>query len=985
MLGLTNASGIASGVFHSAARRTDGTARAWGYGAYGALGNGSEANTSQPVVVSALGDVGALAVNSFGYHGLVRKNTGEVWAWGYNGYGQLGDGTAVNRSVPVAVGGLGAVAAVAAGHGHNLAVKADGTVWSWGRNSWGGALGDGSTTDRWTPATVTGLSDVAGVPTVSFAISGTGNPAPTYRWQRKSAGQTAFTDLANNSTYAGVTTASLTITGPTAAMNGDQFQCILSNVAGTVTSAVATLGNSYPPAIVAQPTAQSVFTGVPVSFNVTASGSAPQTYQWRKNGTAIPGATAATYTLASAQLADAGAYSVVVTNGIGSATSAAVALTVTTPPPIRLALQYWQTGDHPDYEYGHDETYWVDGHYESEWVYDADNDTWNYVDYWVDGHEDTTWVVDGTYADGQYGSRWDTTVGTFGHPATTDAGAFNPAATNRGYWLNSYPANSSIVFRTWGLAPAGNCNAYQATVFSPSGAIISTGTFTSGSSWLFDFYAPTAGAYRVEVSYLNAVAATPASGTVTYFIPVAVALPAKPVITSPLTAAGFSQTAFPAYTVTASNSPFAFGATGLPAGLSINPSTGAIAGTPTVSGMFSVAITATNAGGVSIPATLVLSITNGTPAITAQPASKTMVAGQAVAFTVQATGAAPLTYQWSKNGIALISGGNILGAATETLAFNSVQAADAGNYSVAISNNAGSVVSNAATLAVVPIGTGATHMVVSGGGIAGGTVTISSTTYFTGAAEALGWVVQMPEGWAYVSSGGSVGEIAPALGATGVLEWAWTKTPSGPLTFTYTLSIPSGSTGSGFLQATAILRQNGAAVSMTASPDPLVIGNAVLAEPLLAALPPAPLAQSSSAQILPSSLFIVHSADINRNGRIDLVELTRVIELFNVRAGTARTGAYRIHLGSEDGFAPDPARGLLTASLSVYHSADPDRNARISLFELTRVIQLYNQRQATTRTGQYHRLIGTEDGFEAGPPLTAPIIQLLEPVGAVAL
>ena len=49
-----------------------------------------------------------------------------------------------------------------------------------------------------------------------------------------------------------------------------------------------------------------------------------------------------------------------------------------------------------------------------------------------------------------------------------------------------------------------------------------------------------------------------------------------------------------------------------------------------------------------------------------------------------------------------------------------------------------------------------------------------------------------------------------------------------------------------------------------------------------------------------------HGADTNRDGRISLVELTRVIELYNTRSGTARTGAYHVAAGTEDGFAPGP-------------------------------------------------------------------------------
>ena len=49
-----------------------------------------------------------------------------------------------------------------------------------------------------------------------------------------------------------------------------------------------------------------------------------------------------------------------------------------------------------------------------------------------------------------------------------------------------------------------------------------------------------------------------------------------------------------------------------------------------------------------------------------------------------------------------------------------------------------------------------------------------------------------------------------------------------------------------------------------------------------------------------------HSADANKDGKFSLTELTRVIELFNTRAGTARTGAYHVQAGTEDGFGPGP-------------------------------------------------------------------------------
>ena len=82
------------------------------------------------------------------------------------------------------------------------------------------------------------------------------------------------------------------------------------------------------------------------------------------------------------------------------------------------------------------------------------------------------------------------------------------------------------------------------------------------------------------------------------------------------------------------------------------------------------------------------------PSITTQPVSQTVTTGSNVTFTVAASGAPPLTYQWKKNGVA------IAGATTDTLSLSNVQLSDAGIYTVTVSNSAGSVESAPATLSV---------------------------------------------------------------------------------------------------------------------------------------------------------------------------------------------------------------------------------------------------------------------------------------------
>jgi RHS repeat-associated protein len=83
-------------------------------------------------------------------------------SWGLNADGQLGDGTTTNRLAPVSISGLATVQMYAAGGNHSIALMADGTLRSWGSN-FDGELGDGTNTGRLTPVPVTALSNVAQV------------------------------------------------------------------------------------------------------------------------------------------------------------------------------------------------------------------------------------------------------------------------------------------------------------------------------------------------------------------------------------------------------------------------------------------------------------------------------------------------------------------------------------------------------------------------------------------------------------------------------------------------------------------------------------------------------------------------------------------------------------------------------------------------------------------------------------------------------
>jgi pectate lyase len=117
----------------------------------------------------------------------------------------------------------------------------------------------------------------------------------------------------------------------------------VSNLAGTTNSSFALLTvntNPVAPGFTTQPGSQVVLIGGIASFTAAAAGTAPIGYQWRKNGSAIPGANGATWNVTNVQIADSGSsFTVVATNSVGSVTSSPAILTVTTEvPPANSAF-----------------------------------------------------------------------------------------------------------------------------------------------------------------------------------------------------------------------------------------------------------------------------------------------------------------------------------------------------------------------------------------------------------------------------------------------------------------------------------------------------------------------------------------------------------------------------------------------------------------------------------------------------------------------
>ena len=141
-------------------------------------------------------DVVQISAGSGSYHTCALTTAGAAKCWGSNGNGQLGDGTTIDRYTPVTVSGLSSgVASLAVGNAHTCAVTTAGVAKCWGFNAQG-QLGDGTTTQWLTPVAVSGLS--SGV--ASVAAGGHFNCAVTTAGAAKCWGFNGYGQLGDGTT-----------------------------------------------------------------------------------------------------------------------------------------------------------------------------------------------------------------------------------------------------------------------------------------------------------------------------------------------------------------------------------------------------------------------------------------------------------------------------------------------------------------------------------------------------------------------------------------------------------------------------------------------------------------------------------------------------------------------------------------------------------------------------------------------------------------
>lgn len=208
--------------------------------------------------------------------------------------------------------------------------------------------------------------------TADFVTLVSGQPHPSFRWERLQKGANTWKEVVEGGPYSlstnGMDGATLRITA-SLGMDGDQFRCVATNESGTATTRAARLRVTPTPVpiITTQPAGGNLYTDIKGGLYVEATGAT--SYQWYHNGVALMGKTASELVFLNPQPADAGEYYVIVANGGGSVKSAVVTIAVIELPIVtntnstrqvaglgnRFSLQVSATGRGPlRYQWYHD-------------------------------------------------------------------------------------------------------------------------------------------------------------------------------------------------------------------------------------------------------------------------------------------------------------------------------------------------------------------------------------------------------------------------------------------------------------------------------------------------------------------------------------------------------------------------------------------------------------------------------------------------------
>jgi hypothetical protein len=484
------------------------------------------------------------------------------------------------------------------------------------------------------------------------------------------------------------------------------------------------------PAITTQPQAQTVAAGASATFTVAATSATPLSYQWRRNGTPIPGATAASYAFAATAADQGAAFQVVVSNTAGSVTSATASLAVgpaaavqSVEDPSLLALfacdqpladlsrngasvVILNASFTPDRFGRPSQALRFDGSSQSV-LFNVPNlprgNAPRTLALWVRYERTSATLGNGNDHYAGWGSNavrqaFGMFIGAgpfplrhFGYLGTDDTDTTTAATSAWVHVAHTFDGATSRVFVNGTLTGQRvlTLDTTGGTLFSIGGRIATE----VGTNAIRDFFAGAIDDVRLWSRSLTAteVGAIYAESTATSSLPLITTQPASQTVsvgqslTLSVVASGAGTLAYQWLR----NGTVLTGAT--TASYAVANATATDAGTYSVLVQNALGSVYTNPATVTVTNPVPTAVA---PAITTQPQGRTVDAGTAVTLTVAATGTEPLAYQWLRNGTA------VPGATAASLRIASAGPGDAGTYTARVANEQGTALSTPATLVV---------------------------------------------------------------------------------------------------------------------------------------------------------------------------------------------------------------------------------------------------------------------------------------------
>lgn len=493
---------------------------------------------------------------------------------------------------------------------------------------------------------------------VNFLVAASGRPPLAYQWRFNG----AVVPGANNPT--------LTLPSVDATRAGD-YQAIVSNASGSVTSVVAKLEVKVQVVITQQPQSRTVLQGTDVSFSVTAVGTPPLNYQWQFAGVNLPGQTNSTLNLSNVTPANAGDYTVSAGNDAGSVTSAKATLTVSIPPTIVRQPQPAQSvlaGGSALFNItvSGTEPLLYQWRFNGSNIPEANAATFELPNVQTAASGDYSVVVSnaaGTVTSDIAKLAVTAPVAFVQHPQSQEANVGDTV---------------TLFFLATGIGPAATYQ-WRLNGVDLRGA-------TRSQLILTNVRADQAGRYSVIIgNAAGGVESNPA--TVAVNIPVTITLQPQSQTVNIGSSAVFTVAAVGSGAISYQ---WRYNGADLPG------QTAAVLALSNIqranAGSYSAVVR--NVAGEVTSNSAALEVL-APPVIQTHPTSQNVPVGANVTFSVSAAGDQPLTYQWQKNGV------SISGQTGSTLSLSNVQAGDAGSYSVVVENRGGAATSDSASLTLI--------------------------------------------------------------------------------------------------------------------------------------------------------------------------------------------------------------------------------------------------------------------------------------------